>query len=252
MLISDKYKFIVAMPTKTGSTSLRAIVGKWARAGGDPKVLRLHTVGRAGVRETTRHRIAPVEGQYGYTRYMLAREPFARFVSAYEFCRTKHYEFLYDEMMAAEQASGVGDGRLASWRLWCSTVADIRGTGYWNRGLRGWHGTEPYKWTDTLGEIQAFMQGWDADESRLPWWQKRQPGLIHLESMGEDWKAVMASHGVVEQGLLEWPMPHRNRVRSVRLYPGLQQYLDRMPSGCYRRCLGWEPDQYKSTGLLFK
>lgn len=222
MLVSDKYKFIIACPTKTGTNSMRAIVEKHRRAGGSADVLDLLT-GEA----TTRHRIAPPPGKEKYTRFMMVREPRARLVSMYEYLRRKDWEWSSKLITQAEQMEG---RREVGWLRMLGIIAEGRAEpDYFDGGLRGAHGSRPWMWTDRQSEMLRFLYGRDMDGERLPWYHGRAWDMtkaIQLELLASHWGHLLRSFDVEEDHLYTVAIPHRNSTdKGSKLFESVDQYL---------------------------
>jgi hypothetical protein len=219
MLVSDKYGFVIAMPTKTGTNSVRAIVEKWKRAGGSPRVLDLLTGEKA-----TRHRIAPPPGKEDYTRYMLVRNPQARLVSMYEYLRRKEWEWSAKDLLHREAHYGREDAWLQLLRI----INAVRAAdGYEDPGRRAAHGKRPYMWTDTLSEMLDYMGGVDIDGSKLPWhtWDDAKP--LMLEDLESEWGDLLVREGVDEDGLYDLAVSHRNATPGEdKLFSGTAAYWE--------------------------
>lgn len=202
MLVSDKYEFIVAMPTKTGTNSLRAVVEKWRRSGGSGHVLDLLTG-----EKRTRHRVAPPTGKEHYRRVILWRPEESRLPSMYEYLRRKDWEWAYAFIQHEEGVRG----REAAWVEFLRMIAATReADGYFNGGLRGPHGSRPYMWTDTMAECEAYLRGSDLDGSILPW-DLDDVDRIRTDHFTEDWHALLSSVGVEGEDDALWDVPVTQR-----------------------------------------
>lgn len=240
MLISKKYRFIIACPTKTGTNTMRAIVEKFKRGGGSPNVLTLLT-GEA----STRHRIAPPPGLDDYTRFMMVREPQARLVSMYEYLRRKDWEWKAKDIIQAEK----GGGREAGWLRMLGLIAEHRALdGYYAGGMRKAHGGRPYMWTDRQSEMLRFLYGTDMDGSHLPWYHNRAWDMtkaIQLEMLPSYWGNILRSFGVQEQELYDIVIPHRNSTdKGSKLFSTTAEYMA-VPgaSSLAKYCLGDDAEE---------
>lgn len=217
MIVSDKYKFIIANPPKTGTTSLHGLVDGWAKKGGDPAVLS-HLRGET----ITRHRLAPPWGKEHYARYMVVRHPVARLASMYEFFRLRKRDAKWIAPDIQRWEATVG--REAAWVEFLRRLVEIRnGEGYMDAGRRGVHGINPYMWVDSQTEMADYMRGLDIDGSRLSFARGR-VRLLYLEKFNAGFGALCVRHGVRES--LSVGLPRRNAVPDdERLFPAWQQYL---------------------------
>lgn len=197
MLVSDKYGFIIATPTKCGTTSLQGLVTQWNRLGGDERVLRM----LRGESET-KHRMAPGEGLEGYDRWFVSRYWKTRLPSMYEWLRRKPVdEEIGRSILRAEEAGG----REAGWLRFLTILRDTRlQPGYFDGGKRKFGARRPYMWTDTLEELSEYLAGVDADGTFLPWY--REDGytrMLNVESLQEDWCHLLDSYDVDEDSLYD-------------------------------------------------
>lgn len=218
MLVSDKYRFIIACPTKTGTNSLRAVVEKWKRSGGDVRVLNL-----LSGEDSTRHRIAPPPGKESYTRYMMVRNPVERLVSMYEYLRRKEWEWSAKEILRVE----ADKGREAAWVHMLEIIMLYRDSdGYFDAGRRKHHGIRPYMWTDRLSEMEDYLTGIDLNGSELPWYHA-DVRAFELEDVGAAWDQLLADHDVEEDALWDVVFPHRNSSPADgRLFGDAAAYLE--------------------------
>lgn len=178
MLISHEHKFIVGLPTKCGTNSMRNMALTYMRTAGTEELQE--------VREL-RHRLAVPEGCEGYQRAMVIRNPFSRVTSMYEYLRRNTWEWKYKELMEAE----VRLGRRRGWTFFLNMLIDEQaaaaekdttGDGYWRRKV---HGRRPYIWTDTLSAQARFLGAQEPGVS-FPWPQA-DVRLLKLESLANDW-----------------------------------------------------------------
>lgn len=214
MIVSDKYQFIIANPPKTGTTSLHGLVDKWVHGGGDPAVL-----GHLRGEKITRHRLAPPEGKEHYARYMMARDPRGRLTSMYEFFRLRTTDQKWIAPLIQEVEAEQGREKAWLWTLkWLLSYREE--DGYFDGGLRGVHGIQPYMWTDNQLELLQYMEGWDINNAHLPWWSRgvRVRPLL-LENFWGCWGDLLRRHGVEEPELCAAVLPRRNAVPdSERLF----------------------------------
>jgi hypothetical protein len=213
MFVSDKYEFVVAMPTKTGTNSLRAVVDRLKREGVPSSVATLLS-GEA----QTRHRIAPPPGKEHYDRYMLVRHPVDRLISMYEYLRRKDWEWMAQHILSCEERNG----REAAWVYLLEAMLLYRDTdGYFN-GDRKAHGIRPYMWTDTLSEMRDFMSSHSGP------YTPSDVGVIRLEDVESDWDQVMVAMGVEEDDMymVQSGVPKRNSTPDgLRLFSTRAEYL---------------------------
>lgn len=217
MIVSDKYQFVIACPTKTGTNTLRAVVQKWKRQGGSANVLDLLTN-----EQSTRHRIAPPPGKEDYTRYIMVRDPAARLVSMYEYLRRKEWEWCAKVILDTE----FSQGREAAWLYMLDMIIAVRNSeGYFDDGRRKWHGIRPYMWTDRLSEMEEYLAGYEPVGNHLAWHDSSVTAL-QLEDLDAAWADVLVGHDVEEDWLWDVTFPHRNASPvEGRLFDTVSQYL---------------------------
>lgn len=218
MIISDKYKFIIACPTKTGTNSMRALPEQWKRRGGSERVLRLLTGERR-----TRHRVSPPPGCEDYTRYMMWRDDNKRLISMYEYLRRKDWEWCGADIIHNERHYG----RAEAWLRFLRVIAATRqADGYFRGGLRGNHGSRPYMWTDTMFELEDYLSGVDVDGSHLPWTQQSVK-LISMDDLMPEWTRLLSEEDVggEDDAMFDLTVAHRNSSPSAdRLFSDASRY----------------------------
>lgn len=202
MLVSDKYKFIIACPTKTGTNSMRALAEQAKRAGLSERVLTLLTG-----EKRTRHRVSPPTGKEDYMRFMMWRNDKDRLVSMYEYLRRKDWEWSAGDILRNEAHYG----REEAWIRFLRLIAATRqADGYFAGGRRGVHGSRPYMWTDLIDECAIYLGGEDADGSSLPWWEVHEPRLLNMDDLQSDWNGLLLDLEVEEDEMFELSVVHRN------------------------------------------
>lgn len=207
MIVSRKYDFVIACPTKTGTNTMRALVESWLRKGGSPSVLTLLTG-----EKRTRHRVAPPTGRETSTRYILTRDDRSRLVSMYEYLRRKEWEWSAKDILHNEAHYG----REEAWIRFLRVIAATRQSkNYFAGGRRHVHGSRPYMWTDLMEELVSYMDGYDVDGSHLPWYgtsvlPSQDTRRLDLATLEDDWKGLLADLEVEEDELWDLTIPHRN------------------------------------------
>lgn len=205
MLVSQKYQFIVACPTKTGTNSLRAVAEKWKRSGGERHVLDLLTG-----ESRTRHRIAPPAGMEHYRRGILYRPDEERLPSMYEYLRRKDWEWEANSIQFNEKHYG----REEAWVRFLRVIAATRQLpGYFSDGMRYVHGSRPYMWTDLMDECVRYFLGVDAGGGKLSWWgSQHEPYRIYTSDFARDWYRFLSlvDVGGEDDALYDVPITQRN------------------------------------------
>lgn len=221
MIVSQKYEFIIACPTKTGTTSMNGMVKSWLRSGGSSYVLNVVS----GL-SSTKHRIAPPPGMESFDRYMLVRDPHIRMVSMYEWLRRKPQDEPIGRMiLEAEERHGRRHGGAAGWMRLLEAIALIReSNGYFADGQRKFHGVRPFMWTDTQSELLEYLGGMDAGGCSLPW-AGDDPMPLQLEDFDREWGELLSERDVEEDALYELEFPHRNHTKvERRLFQSVGEY----------------------------
>ena len=197
MLISHKHEFIVGLPTKCGTNSMRNMAINYNKRG-------THWDELYEIKEL-RHRMdIPVEYEH-YTRAIVVRNPFARVVSMYEYLRRHSWEWKNKDILEAESRLG----RRKAWTWFLNMLVDEQviaaekdaiGDGYWRRKV---HGRRPYIWTDTMSQLMRFMGGSEPGVE-FPW-EQAPVTQLRLEHLNRDWSLFTRSLGWQDA-----PMPKRN------------------------------------------
>lgn len=196
MLISHEHEFILALPTKCGTISMRDMAFKWVRDGGDPDVLQ--------ELPKLRHRMDVPAGCEDYRRFIMVRNPHARLVSSFLYILTHANEWKTDELNRRLQNDYNGNQRLL-FKWWCRMLLDERER-VAGRSRMPYHGKRPYIWTDRLTEVRAFLGGEHADSG----WPDREVGVVRIERVHRDWHRLLRECGV-QGGIAGLEVPHHNR-----------------------------------------
>lgn len=226
LIISKKHQFIIATPTKNGTTSLQSMANMFSRHGGDPRVLQVFR----GDSET-KHRMAPPSDCYEFKRYIVVRDPRTRLPSMYEWLRRRpNDEPLGRAILDAEARRG---GRVAGWNQMVRAFHQIVSTAdYKEHGRRRLGARRPYMWTDNQSLLWDFLNGQDADGTTLPWWDAAGDGpeVLHTESLESDFHELLVDNdvsGVAGDILFELPLKQLNSTRGEdRLAHGWEEYWD--------------------------
>lgn len=202
MLISHKHEFIVAMPTKCGTNSLRNMALKWVRDGGDPDVLMEHP--------KLRHRMDVPEGCEEYQRYIVVRNPFHRMVSSFQWLLDHKNQWRHDELnkVLVEQYDG---DRQRMFRRWWLT--ELLGAKSELSGVQRpvTHGIAPFTWVDSLTELKSYLAGFDVWSQQGVSWPAGLVRVLRLENLSADWARLVSRQGAAE--LVGVGVPHHNRSR---------------------------------------
>jgi hypothetical protein len=218
VLVSDEHQFIIATPTKTGTTSLVAMTQHYLRHGGNPDVLR-----PVRGEPMTKHRMAPPPGCGLYTRIMITRNPRARLVSMYEWLRRKPRDEAIGRAILRAEAGG---DRRAGWL----EMLDIFGreqsrVDYWALRPRKWGGARPYMWVDSTDTLRKVMRG-RLHGQDAPWFHHG-VGTEVVPIEGLDPHSLLHSIGVRDPRLLCEEVKNLNHTGvSARLFPTVEDYFD--------------------------
>jgi hypothetical protein len=216
VLVSDKHEFVIACPTKTGTTSLLALAAHYKRHGGDPEVF---TALRG--EPMTKHRMAPPPGKEHYKRIMIVRNERDRLVSMYEWLR----RVARDEAIgrAIVKAEADGDRRRGWVEMLKVFVHEQEQPDYLNLRARRWGGARPYMWVDSLDLLSDVVRG-DLVGQRAPWFRGGVVACEPIEAM--DVRGLLHDLGVRDSRLLSAEVKRLNHTRvSARLFPTTDEYL---------------------------
>lgn len=212
MLLSHEYQFIVGLPTKCGTNSMRNMGIKSNRSG---RAHELHEI------RELRHRMDVPEGCGSYTRAIVIRNPFSRLVSMYEYLRRHSWEWKYSWIMEQERKHG----RELAWNHFLHMMIDEQLEAaekpYWARKV---HGKRPFIWTDTLTELRAFLGGYDERALADKRWPVAEVQVLRLEALAADW-AAFTEH----VGWRNAPVPARNNATKDedKLFPAWRDYYSK-------------------------
>lgn len=224
MLISDEHMFLVALPTKCGTNSMRNMAAAWERDGGNPLVLREIPA--------LRHRMDVPAGCEDYRRAIIVRNPYDRLVSAFQYLLHHANEWKTSELNHRLEAEFDGDDRkLFAW--WLRDLREERERANAKRArldrtsalLAASHGRRPYIWTDRLSELSLHFGGYDITQPvSFPkdrvvrrahgMWSVQTVHFLKLENLHRDWHRFLRTAGV-RGGIDGLDVPHHNRA-SVR------------------------------------
>jgi hypothetical protein len=213
MLVSHEYKFIVALPTKCGTNSMRNMGLKHAR-----------DVSAAELQELPilRHRMDVPEGCEDYKRAMVVRNPMSRLVSMYEYLRRHSWEWRYPDLIQWEHSLG----RAGAWTKFLEMLLEEQQLAALKPyGKRKIHGRRPYIWTDRMVELARFLGGTETGQS-FPW-PAAEVEFLRLEDLAADWWRFAAGCGWGHVAGL--PMPKKaNATRDEdKLWPDWKRYYTR-------------------------
>lgn len=201
MIVGDtgSTRFVIATPTKTGTTTLEECARR--HAGG--------RISRGGVwkpdfrimdweKPRRQHRMVPPEGWENARRYMTVRNPFTRWVSVYEYLKAPHN---YSKFGAKEI-------QRSEWRGWNDDRVGVRGRPldfeqflWWLVDARVEYGES--RWVRRRGSLTspgAWRSPWiwlDGLDVQLETVQLGgvEVGLLRTESLWEDLERVRAEVG---------------------------------------------------------
>lgn len=208
MLVSDKYGFLIATPTKCGTTSLQGLVKQWQKLGGKPNVLRL-----IHGEDETKHRMVPLVEHWGYDRHIVVRDPRDRLCSMYEWLRRKPVdEPLGRQILAAEERGSLRDG----WGELVRAITAIRDAdNYFEPYVRRKGSRRPYMWTDNQGELRDLLQGIDADGSYRDWYTEEEPTMLLTGNLELDWHGLLDGVGPDEDELWDLQVKQLNSTKAA-------------------------------------
>lgn len=213
MLVSHEFEFIVGMPTKCGTNSMRNMANKHAQ-GSARKHDELHEI------KELRHRMDVPNGCEHYSRAMIIRNPFSRIVSMYEYLRRHNWEWKYKDIIAAEERLG----RRKAWTWFLNMLIDEQVEAaekpYDRRKV---HGKRPYIWTDTLLQQSRFLGG--SEPNVVFDWHEAPVTFIRLESLAADWHEFLKLHGVGSELCDMWVPKKANATKGGQLHPGWRDYF---------------------------
>jgi hypothetical protein len=217
VLISDKHQFIIATPTKCGTTSLVAMTNHYLRHGGDPDVLRVvHGL------PMTKHRMAPPPGCGLYQRWLVTRRGRDRLVSMYEWLRRKPTDELFGRKILRAEADG---DRRDGWRYMLQMFGDVQAKDtYADLCRRSWGGARPFLWVDSCEVLRQVMRGrlWSQD---APWFHHG-VGVNVVGIEGLDPVKFLYDLGVRDDRLLMAEVKRLNHTQeSRRLFPDVESYF---------------------------
>lgn len=209
MIVSHEGKFVIATPTKCGTTTLEAVARRHVRRLGDEGV-RTFSVAEAdrGDSHRRQHRMVPPEGCESYQAYLLVRNPLDRMVSIFEYLRAPQNYSQWGARAVQGNAWGGKDKekmynenpknfcKFVQWYARQKRIADRdegRGIADDPRSYRS-----PWVWTDMLWDSLDFLQS--NTESKVL--------LIQLEELWDELDDVLREHGV--EGVDLAPL-HSNR-----------------------------------------
>lgn len=213
MLISHEFKFIVGLPTKCGTNSMRNMALKHERHSKE-SWRQLHE------RPELRHRLDVPADCEDYNRAMIIRNPFSRIVSMYEYLRRHKWEWKYKDIMDAESRLG----RRRAWTWFLNMLIDEQASAaekpYQKRCD---HGRRPFIWTDTLSQMCDFLGGSEPGQDFA--WPQADVQLLRLESLGADWHAFLKGCGVGSELCDMWVPKKANATKGGQLFPGWRDYF---------------------------
>lgn len=209
MIVSDRHKFLIATPTKTGAQSLRAMAETWVRRGGDPSQLRQHW--------PLEHRMSIPEGSEDYARWIVVRDPYRRLVSMYNYLRRPGYYQQWEHEAAAART-------FTDWLAWYAEQRDRYDTAEWPE-KRITSGRIPYMWTDTYRTLHSIIAGRVPEaEAR---WGARPCGRLILERLAHDLQRVKVVADLRAEPEEPWGFPRlptRNATKPQHQLRGLDDW----------------------------
>lgn len=213
MLVSHEYKFIVGLPTKCGTNSMRNMAIAHAR-GSSRKKDELHEI------KELRHRMDVPEGCEDYARAIIIRNPFSRIVSMYEYLRRNTWEWKYKDIMEWEDKWG---RRRAFTQFLHMLIDEQVLAAEKTYGARKVHGKRPFIWTDTMSQLARFLGAQEAGVEFM--WPEAEVRLLRLEDLASEWHGFLKEQGVPSELCDMWVPKKANATRGGQLHPTWRDYF---------------------------
>jgi hypothetical protein len=207
MIVSETAGFIIATPTKCGSTSLKSMARRHEKHFDDEAFTVLHTGDK---HRFYQHRMIPGEDRIDYDRYIIVRHPARRYLSIYDYMRSYTNYSAWSANIAQgdewpEFCGGKPNGNkqrrqgppltFSEYMWYLVEQRDVvndpsNPENHWKRG-----NTEddpsafraPWVWTDSLYDSMVYLAGDDCDIEDI--------GIIKLESMDGDLDDIKIAYG---------------------------------------------------------
>lgn len=221
MIVSDRWKFLIATPTKSGNHSLRGAAESWLTHGGAESELRYyrpvvpnHSIG-------FQHQMAVPVGREHYDRWLMVRDPRSRLASCFEHMRHNRTEWGHWETL----------GGFLPFLEWFARERDRLGPGFPSARLIS--AQSPYKFVESYAVLYCILAGRIPEAAAR--WGTRPCGRLRLEGITEELARVALvanrrweeEHGSPPPQAFRFPaLPHRNATQPQNRWRGCSTWRD--------------------------